>query len=80
MSDRELHDRELAPDDAQPQVDAFGGSDPFDAWGDGAGGVENLFASEIAGLDASEWDVDAASIWGDDGASAGDGPAFDLLL
>ena len=33
----------------------------------------NLFADEIENVDASDWDVDTALIWGDGGDSAGGG-------
>ncbi|MBF0671092.1 MAG: hypothetical protein IR160_00730 [Salinibacterium sp.] len=36
----------------------------------------NLFSEELANIDASEWDVDAAALWGDetDGPDPGAAP------
>ncbi|WP_396657594.1 hypothetical protein [Microbacterium sp.] len=48
-----------------------------DPWATGDLGAD-MFSSEIANVDASDWDVDTDLIWGDDGDPADDGGAFDL--
>ena len=47
------------------------GMDFTDAFADPA--VTNFFSAEIENVNADDWDVDADSIWGDDGGSADDG-------
>ena len=55
-----------AEDSAEPS-DAFGA----DPWGDDLADpfadptVGNLFSAEIENVSASDWDIDAARIWGD---------------
>lgn len=84
----------------EPDGDAFGitpdvgaatpdGGTPG-AWGatDGESWVDlsmpNLFSAEIENVDASDWDVDADLIWGEDGDGPVDdadpGPGFDLPM
>ena len=47
-----------------------------DAWSDGFTAVSadpdavNLFSSEIENVNATDWDIDAALIWGDDAGPA----------
>lgn len=48
--------------------DGVWGDDSFEPDADPA--AANLFSAEIENVDASEWDVDTALIWGDDGADA----------
>ena len=43
------------------------GTDFADAFADLA--TANLFSAEIENVNATDWDVDADSIWGDDGGS-----------
>lgn len=66
--------------------DLFAG-DEWDAglgetWADPA--AENLFSAELANVDASDWDIDADAIWGEDPASVDHvddgGGAFDMPL
>ena len=45
--------------------------------------LDNLFTEELTNVDASEWDVDTATLWGDeiDGADLGTAqPGPELLL
>jgi hypothetical protein len=79
-------------DDAadQPASVPAGSDDAFDAepWGsDFAEGASdpwltNLFTDEIENVNASDWDVDTALIWGDDGEHSvvEDGGAVDFPL
>ena len=62
----------LPLDDAPAQpadTDEVSGADP---WGDDPGdpfadpGSANLFSAEIENVNASDWDIDTASIWGDE--------------
>jgi hypothetical protein len=52
---------------------AEGASDPW---------LANLFTEEIENVNASDWDVDTALIWGDDGghAAVDDGGAVDFPI
>ena len=62
--------------DADPWADALG--DPF---ADPA--TANLFSAEIENVNASDWDIDTASIWGDEAGDTdieGDGEALGLDL
>lgn len=58
------------PEPTDPSEDAGPlGADPWgmdftDAFSDPA--VSNLFSAEIENVNATDWDVDADSIWGDD--------------
>ena len=57
------------PEQPADTADAFGvdpwGDDFTDPFADPASA--NLFSAEIENVNASDWDVDAARIWGDDG-------------
>lgn len=65
-----------SPADPDDDLDA-------DVWDDEAEvGTElapNLFSDEIESLDASDWEVDSALIWGDQGDAA-DAGGFDILI
>jgi hypothetical protein len=65
----------MFPQDAP--LDPLGGTPTVDdPWATGDFGTD-MFSSEIANVDASDWDVDTDLIWGDDDP-ADDGGAFDL--
>lgn len=64
----------LPPDEVPEAGEPVGtpGADPWgldfaDAFADPAGA--NFFSAEIENVNATDWDVDADSIWGDDGGS-----------
>ena len=65
-----------SPADPDDELDA-------DVWDDdaevGTDLAPNLFSDEIESLDASDWDVDSALIWGDPGGAA-DAGGFDILI
>ena len=65
-----------SPADPDDDLDA-------DVWDDdaeaGADLAPNLFSDEIENLDASDWDVDSALIWGDQGDAA-DAGGLDILI
>lgn len=42
---------------------------PLDPFADPAG--VDMFTQEIENVDASDWDVDSASLWGDEGMDTG---------
>jgi hypothetical protein len=60
-----------APTEPSADAAAYGadawGTDFGDAFADPAGA--NFFSAEIENVNATDWDVDADSIWGDDGVS-----------
>ena len=68
------------PDDGVPeQQPALSAETAFgaDPWGDGyadpfADPTANLFSAEIENVNPSDWNLDAALIWGDDGEQAAD--------
>jgi hypothetical protein len=57
----------LPLDDVPESADPWG-DDLADPFADPASA--NLFSAEIENVNASDWDVDTASIWGDEAGSA----------
>ena len=61
------------PADASADADDAFGADP---WGDDSAdpfadpASANLFSAEIENVNASDWDIDTASIWGDEAGDA----------
>jgi hypothetical protein len=78
------HPLDDAPDQATDSSADAGGAFGGGVWGDGSGEAAdptatNLFSAEIENVNASDWDIDADSIWGDDGeADVDDGGAIGL--
>ena len=81
-----LDDVPEQPPMRRPTTDDAFGADP---WGDDSAdpfadpASANLFSAEIENVNASDWDIDTASIWGDEAGDAdidGGGEALGLDL
>jgi len=65
-----------APDDADDASGGFAGGDASAFPEDGSPFDANLFDDELVHIDASDWDVDADAIWGEDPALDAGSPGF----